>query len=257
MSGNDIPEVALLGDSIACLLRALARFDVPEMPAFTLIGGLAVLARLGHTHRATTDLDTATAGAERDQMIEILSSTGPGVTPGRQGEQNRLYIDGVKVDVIATVPVHDEDLTSFSASDALFLVSHRWAVESTKKLHIHGDGGVSAVVPVAVPAALVAMKLHAIEDRKAARPEKVGSDATNLFHLLDAFDESGEVAEAVAAGALPLARLVSDAAQRVLVDGALRLARTLAQQATPQRPYGEDDFRFVGSRLVEALAEVG
>jgi hypothetical protein len=67
----------------------------------------------------------------------------------------------------------------------------------------------------------------------------------------------GEVAEAVAAGPPPLARLVSDAAQRVLVDGALRLARTLVQQATPQRPYGEDDFRFVGSRLVEALTEVG
>jgi hypothetical protein len=175
VSGDDISEVMLLGDSVARLVLALARFDVPEMPAFTLIGGLAVLARLGRTHRATTDLDTATAGAERDQLLQILELTGPGITPGRHGEHNRLYIDGVKVDVIATAPISDEDFTDFTDSEALFLVSHRWAVETTEKLRIRGDGRASAVVPVAVPAALVAMKLHAIEDRREVRPEKVAS----------------------------------------------------------------------------------
>jgi hypothetical protein len=125
-------------------------------------------------------------------------------------------------------------------------------------LSIADDTGAIATCLVATPAALVAMKLHALQDRRAGRPEKIGSDCRDLYFLLEHFDRAGSIGGAIAAAPPPLSSLVANAIQRELVDGAVRLERGMLvySQATPQPPFA-DDLIFVGQRLIASLDEKG
>lgn len=100
------------------------------------------------------------------------------------------------------------------------------------------------------------MKLHALQDRRADRPEKSVSDCRDLYFLLEAFDRDGSIGGTIAAAPAPLAALVLDAARRELVDGAVRLERNplVYSQGTPQPPRA-DDLVFVGQRLIGVLEE--
>lgn len=64
--------------------------------------------------------------------------------------------------------------------DALFVAAHVWALDTSIPLTIVAGArpNVRATAPFAIPAALVAMKLHAIEDRSETRGlEKRAGDA--------------------------------------------------------------------------------
>jgi predicted nucleotidyltransferase len=203
----------------------------------------------------TTDLDAVTLGPERDDFLEVIG--GPGIRPGEgPAERSRLYIDDVKVDVIATGELELEGFDLLPEKQALFALAHHWAMTTSTLLSIIDETGVMATCLVATPAALVAMKLHALQDRRGERPEKIASDCRDLYFLLENFDRDGSVGTSIAAGPAPLPSLVGNAVQRELVDGALRLARSLAvnSQASPQPPF-EDDLVFVGQRLVTSLQQ--
>lgn len=256
MSG-DGHAVTLVGNEASRLIVALERLAAPNAPTFTLVGGLAVLARLARPYRVTTDLDAVTIGPERDDFLEVL--IGPGVRPGTgAAERNRLYIDDVKVDIIATGDIDLEGFDVLPEKQALFALAHHWAMRTSTFLSIADDTGAIATCLVATPAALVAMKLHALQDRRAGRPEKIGSDCRDLYFLLEHFDRAGSIGGAIAAAPPPLSSLVANAIQRELVDGAVRLERGMLvySQATPQPPFA-DDLIFVGQRLIASLDEKG
>jgi hypothetical protein len=108
---------------------------------------------------------------------------------------------------------------------------------------------------VATAPALVAMKLHAIEDRRGDSVLKRASDAWVLYRLLVDLDRGGLVRSALATAPNPLPKLVRSAALRVLVTGATRTRSWLLQGDAVMASVRADDLRAVGEPLVTTLAD--
>ena len=68
MSGEVVVIQAEIGSVPDRAIAHLATL-VPELPGFALIGGLAVIVRLGQAHRATNDIDAVT-----DDQIGLLDA---------------------------------------------------------------------------------------------------------------------------------------------------------------------------------------
>ena len=131
--------------------------------------------------------------------------------PGRIefSSQGLFEIDGIKVDVLETEPIEDEKLDGLSELQQLFIAAHCWALETATIVPVRvGSDPAITELPVATPAALVAMKLHSIQSRRDDRPEKKGSDAEDLYRLLQAFDRNAGLAEAIRKGPDRLGSLV-------------------------------------------------
>lgn len=66
----------LAADAGSVAHRAVARLHdlVPTLPAFALIGGLAVIVRLGQAHRATNDIDAVSE--DQVGLLEVLVAAG-------------------------------------------------------------------------------------------------------------------------------------------------------------------------------------
>jgi preprotein translocase subunit SecY len=65
----DIPAVDLVGASMLALVEAIPEFEARTGRRATVIGGLAVLCRLGTVYRVTGDLDTLlTAGLSENRL---------------------------------------------------------------------------------------------------------------------------------------------------------------------------------------------
>jgi hypothetical protein len=56
---SETPAVTLAGTSTLAIVHAIPEFEARTKRKATVIGGLAVLCRLGAAYRATSDLDTA------------------------------------------------------------------------------------------------------------------------------------------------------------------------------------------------------
>ncbi len=166
-----------------------------SLPAeLRLIGGLAVMCRVGSPHRPTVDLDAVARGlAQVHDAIARLAVTAPG------GGQYRFAGD-FDLDVIDVAPVsgdelmaelegHGEPLTDLE----LNAVAHTWAHDTAATLDIvaveDDTGAPLASAPgrlVATGAGLVAMKATTVPLRASARPEKRASDLYDLGRLLTA-----------------------------------------------------------------------
>ena len=70
MSGE--PQVLLVAEAGGVPFRAIGRLDAlsRSLPPFALIGGLAVIIRVGEAHRSTNDVDTVSA--EQRLLLEVL-----------------------------------------------------------------------------------------------------------------------------------------------------------------------------------------
>jgi len=248
---GEIPVVTLLGAEASRLIVALQRLAA-DAPPFTLVGGLAVLARLAsvYPYRTTGDLDAVTRGHDRDDFLEVLK--GPGIEPAPKGD--RLLVGDVGVDIIPTGEIDFDGFENIPEKDAIFVLSHHWAMTTSRPLTIADGTGATVTCPTAIPPALVAMKLGSVQNRRSERPYKVASDSRDLYFLLQKFDRDGSIAEAIRLGPAPLLPLIASAAQRTLVDGAELLQRSLLvySSATPQPPFA-DDLIFVGERLIAGL----
>jgi len=156
-----------------------------------LIGGLAVLCRVGVPHRTTVDLDVVTRGlAERDPVLRRLATT---VTdPSRYS-----FDDGVDLDVIEVAPRSaDEVEAAFAAGGGptdleLSVVAHTWAHDHATVLDVVAVDESTAeplVVatgrPVATTLGLVAMKVVVVPLRAGLRSEKRASDLYDLGRLV-------------------------------------------------------------------------
>jgi hypothetical protein len=157
-----------------------------------LIGGLAVLCRVGTPHRATVDLDAVARGLTQvHEAIARLAVTAPG--GGQYTFAGDFDLDVIDVapsstdELIAELLAHDEPLGDLD----LNLLAHTWAHDHATPLDVvaveDGSGEVLARAAgrlVASPAGLVAMKATTVPLRSSSRPEKRASDLYDLGRVL-------------------------------------------------------------------------
>jgi len=157
-----------------------------------LIGGLAVLCRVGVPHRSTVDLDAVTrdlAGIHDD--IASLAVTAPG--GGQYTFAGNFDLDVIDVSpepsaaLIAELTAHDEPLGDLD----LNVIAHTWAFETATSLDLvaveDGTGVVLARADgrlVASSTGLVTMKATTVPLRSSSKPEKRASDFYDLGRLL-------------------------------------------------------------------------
>lgn len=201
------------------------------MPPVAVIGGTAVNIRLSgaaDVHRATRDIDLV-ADAATPAAIDILAHG-----HHRKGEHT-VIIEGVEVDIIETYPVTDDDVAGLDDDAALFVLGHRWALETSTPVRLAtvGSGHATVAVLVAAPAGLVAAKAHAVGyPRAGRRAAKHGGDLYDMYRLIEAFDPRGQMRAALAAAPSGLGRLIAQVVQAELLDNAAGAARIMAASAT-------------------------
>ena len=157
-----------------------------------LIGGLAVMCRVGSPHRTTVDLDAVARDLEGlHASLARLAMTSVG------GGQYRFDGD-LDLDVIDVAPSAADELArelcsgNGSLSDLeLNIVSLTWAHDTATAVDVVAVDEVSgervawaADRRVATTSGLVAMKATAVPLRASTRPEKRGSDLYDLARLL-------------------------------------------------------------------------
>jgi hypothetical protein len=173
-----------------------------SLPAeLRLIGGLAVMCRVGTPHRATVDLDAVARDlSSHHEVLARLALTASG------GGQYRFAGD-LDLDVIDVAPVSHAELLAQLLGDhpaagpgaeppafsdlELNVLAHTWAHDTATPMDIvavDDDGGQLLVrAPgrlVASPAGIVAMKATAIPLRASSKPEKRASDLYDLGRVL-------------------------------------------------------------------------
>lgn len=205
-------------------------------------------------HRATNDVDTVSEGAgPRDLALQYLGDRDA-------AEENRIEIDGVKVDVMETWPLPDNsgDLPDDDL-DRLFVVGHRWALDSATPVAIDAvspAGGVeSGTLIVATVPALVACKLHAIADRKGPSLSKRESDALDLVRLTGYLVRSDESVQVLRSAPFDLATLVAAQVERWFIEDALRTARLANAAVVSHSELDSNTVSTVGRLLLEQLSE--
>lgn len=250
-------EVALIdsGDgAISQLIRtATTLFNSPRFHPAALVGGLAVTVRLASVHRATNDIDTVSEGqGPRDLALQYLGDRDA-------AEANRIEVEGVTVDVMATWPLpdHSDELPEVDL-DRLFVVGHRWALDSATPVVIDAvspDGAVleSGEVIVATVPALIACKLHAIADRKGPSTSKRESDALDLVRLTTDLIRSADGVQALRSAPFDLASLVAAEIERWFVHDALRTARLANEASAIHTRVDASEVATVGQLLLDQL----
>lgn len=179
MSGSDgLSPVQLPGPAMHALVRAVATMSEADLGRWAVIGGVAVAARLGQAHRVTADVDTVVDQDRLPAAIAVLKAL-PSATADPAGGPHRLLLEGTKVEVIEVGQLpQSEDLDELTTRQRLFIASHSWALDTAAPLTVAsvGQEAQQATAPFATPAALVAMKLHAIQDRSGASQDKRAGD---------------------------------------------------------------------------------
>lgn len=248
MSGERIVLVDGTGGNAVHLVRVTARLADAHLGPHALVGGLAVMCRLSAVHRATQDIDTVTETTAPTAVEMITASIGA----ADPSNPNRVFVDGVKVDVIDTEGFAYEDLDGVEIADRLFVVSHRWALDTATDTEIVA-GDATASIRVATPTALVATKTGALLGGRRREPRKRGSDLFDIYRLAVEFDRTGGIATDLETAPFGLGRLVGDALRSVVVDNAERAARWLVDGSTEMRAVAPDDLRDVIGPLANRL----
>ena len=251
-SGSEV--LLLRGPAMVGLVRAVAALTEASLSRYVVVGGVAVAARLGQAHRATADVDAVVDETTPPDAVEALLAL-PGVTADDPAAPQRVKVAGTKVEILHVGPLTDEDLADLPPQQALFVAAHTWALETATELTVISadDTTVQASAPFATPAALLAMKLHAVESRHAAAEHKRAADAFDIYRLLLDLDANGRVREALVLAPAPLRELVHDAARRVLIDQAARTRTWLRAGGDVTEGVTADELRYVGGILVQAL----
>jgi len=184
-------------------------------PELRLIGGLAVMCRVGTPHRTTVDVD---AVARNLPQVHAALARLAVLSPG--GGQYRFAGD-VDLDVIDIAAMTTDELLAELGAAAhrltdleLSVVAHCWAHDSSTTLDITAvedeTGDVLARADhrfVASSEGIVAMKVTTVPLRAASRPEKKASDLYDLGRVLV---DGGLARGALVALPGPLAAVVAD-----------------------------------------------
>lgn len=232
----------------ARLVRVTARLAGVGLGPHALIGGLAVMCRLAAVHRATQDVDTVTE-ATTPSAVEVITSSIGAPDPT---SPNRVLVDGVRVDVIDTEAFGYQDLEGIDHGDRLFIVSHRWALDTAGEASIT-VGQETAHIRVATPSALVAMKSGAVLSGRTRAPQKLASDLYDLYRLVLAHDRAGEIAHAFESAPFGLGPLVAQALRARVIEQPERAVRWLADGGPDMHAVRAVDLLDVLGPLVDRL----
>ncbi|MEX0665399.1 MAG: nucleotidyl transferase AbiEii/AbiGii toxin family protein [Acidimicrobiia bacterium] len=207
------------------LVRVLDRLAAPEMPPVALIGGLAVNLRLStaaDAHRVTQDVDVVVEDTA-PHAIEILAEDAEAVGT------DTVVTEGVTIQVIETHPISAAELGELTDGDRLFVLAHRWALETATTVTVSTTGDApQASIPVAVAAGLVATKSHAAGyPRQARRATKHGGDLYDVFRLVEVFDTRGELRDQIKSAPADLGGLVSDVVDAEILSDPGRAVRQM------------------------------
>jgi hypothetical protein len=240
------PLVILDGEAMVRLVRAAAKLAEANLGSYAIIGGVAVSARVGQTHRATADIDAVVDDLTPPPAIETLLDV-PGARADPTGA-HRVLIDGIKIEIQATDQFTLADLDRPTDEQILYVGAHRYALESATAMTLVAQAEhVRATVRVATPGALFAMKLHAIEGRRPGGGlDKRAGDAWDLYRLLLDLDRTAAVRHELAEIPTPLRNVVAEAAARILVE---RAARTVSWLKA-----GDEGMAVVTAEELQALA---
>lgn len=257
MSGSErgVLPVQLPGPAMRALVRAVAQMCEADLGRWAVIGGVAVAARLGQTHRVTADVDTVVDQDRFPAAIAVLRAL-PSATADPAGGPHRLLLEGTKVEVIEVGQMPPgEDLDELTDRQRLFIAAHSWALDTASPVTIASTGpdARTAVAPFATVAALVAMKLHAIQDRSGDSQAKRAGDAWDLHQLLTLHNRSGAVAAALREAPDALSAAVLLATDTVLVSGATRTRSWLRTSGGVQATVGAEEIRALGQQLLDGL----
>lgn len=251
MSGS--PEVCLVADEAGTmerLLRGLDAVDESGLTDWTLIGGLAVMARLSGAHRATGDIDTLVRDANPDARAVLLTV---GAEPTPTGVR---LADGTKIDAIDVSAVLDLDALPAAVEPRMFVLSHWWMAATAEevRLRLVRRSPVETVIDrslrLARPAALVAAKLQSIPTRRARALEKRCSDAYDVFRLLSA-DPALQICEELATSPADLGPWCAEYLEELFVSQAVRTAGWMSQAS--DRRVEPAAVEVVGSLTAAAL----
>ena len=227
MSGDPIVIVATEESDVARFVDAISRLP-NNLPDWVLIGGVAVVLRVGGTHRATVDIDTL--ARESNRLVELLVAVG-----GEQRAAHKLIVPiATQLDVMAVGSVPDP--SSVEPSEYAFALARDLAfttatTESVQVLNERNRPIASATMRVATTAGLIALKSVSMPRRADSNnPAKATSDTVDLLALLET--ESVEEVSAALADAPPaLRRWIAITCGRVFVidrrytEARLRVAR--------------------------------
>lgn len=249
MSGERIVLAGDVEGAAARLVHATARLASADLGPHALIGGLAVMCRLAAVHRATQDVDTVTETTV-PTAVEVITSSIGAPDPSNP---NRVLVDGVKVDVIDTESFRYEDLDGVDLDDRLFVVSHRWALETATETEIVAATE-TASIRVATPAALVATKSGAVLGGRPHEPRKRASDLYDLYRLVLKYDRTGGIGDVLAVAPFGLGHLVADALRARVIDEPERAVRWLLHAGPEMSAVTPDGLRDALGPLVDRLA---
>ncbi len=202
-----------------------------DLPAAALIGGLAVTIRVAaHNlpYRATGDIDLVTDD-DTPTLVEILTGDTGGPDPVV------VVVDDIKVDVIPTAAVTDQDLDGIEDGPRLFVAAHRWALESAANVTVATTAALDAAhtIRVATPAGLIATKSHAVGfARSQRRSSKHGSDLFDVYRLLDAHGPD-EIASALHTAPGRIAPVIADVIRATFLTRPGKAAALMTPVDTP------------------------
>lgn len=244
------------GADVEALVRAAGLVVAHAGVRTAVIGGLAVTCRLAVAHRATGDVDFV---ADEPEMVTEHAAASNLVDAGIGTRDSgtdvvRLDVGGTKVEIIETSALNAADVAQVEPERArLFVLAHRWALESATLLRIGVTGSdVEVEVPVATAAALVATKLHAIQDRNDDR--KKASDAWDLFRLIDLNSGSRDFAADIAKAPEGLAAIMRVGVLRIFGSEVTRTRRWMQVYGEPEWAAAATEDALVG--ISEAFADI-
>lgn len=246
MSGPDV--AAWLPEEMAHLLRALKAMTGSGMGPFAVVGGVAVAVRLGQAHRTTQDIDAVVDASHAPAAREVLSVMADAASAGPA-----LLIANAEVELLEVGQVPEaSELGQLSRRQALFALSHSWALQTAGPARV-ATRELQVEAPFATAAALVAMKLHAIQDRSGAQQDKRAGDAWDLHQLLTVHNARGQIAADLLRGPAVLREAVAFAVDTVLLAGADRTRSWLRGLGGAAASVSAEELRVLGEGLVEQL----
>ena len=255
-------EVRLLDENgeTRRLLLALERLVTSVSPEhFALIGGLAVMARLGQAHRGTQDIDTTVdqQGAIPSELDVVVDADTAPYEGGRAGR--RVKIDSIEVGYTPAADLNPADLPDEEFPRA-FVLSHRWAFDTASALALRclQRQGPDTVVAcrVASPAALVAMKLQSAPRRPGARVHKAANDYLDLALLLSNLVLLPQIVTELAHSPHGLGAWCAERIRNDFVDDAARISSSIHRGPTSRR-VSPDELSQIGRRFIEMFAPSG